>query len=94
MAPGAIALCVAEVDGAGVCAAPCPAACFDTIIWTPSACIAFVTGWKNVVPPEVQSPLPPEVRPSAMPSENIGPPLSPGSAHTFVSMRPVTVPSG
>ncbi len=40
----------------------------------------------------MQSPLPPEVRPSALPSwVNREPPLSPGSAQTFVWMRPVTV---
>lgn len=46
------------------------------------------------MPPERQSPLPPEVTPSAIPSENIGPPLSPGSAHTSDSISPPTVPSG
>src|SRR4051794_30080754 len=93
---GAMALCVAEADGAGEGAPLWPPVAFraDTISWTPSADMAFVTGWKNVVPPVVQSPLPPEVTPSATPSENKGPPLSPGSAHTFVWMRPVTVPSG
>jgi len=30
------------------------------------AVAASRTGWKNVVPPLVQSPLPPEVRPSAL----------------------------
>ncbi|MGC0353569.1 hypothetical protein RKD25_000858 [Streptomyces sp. SAI-124] len=79
-------------DGAGE--APPAAAGFDTINCMPRSDSAFVTGWKNVVPPWVQSPLPPEVMPSAIPSENIGPPLSPGSAHTFVSISPVTVPSG
>lgn len=33
---------------------------------TPKAASAVLTGWKKVVPPEVQSPLPPEVRPSAV----------------------------
>ncbi len=32
---------------------------------TPYAFSASVTGWKKVVPPEVQLPLPPEVRPIA-----------------------------
>ena len=32
---------------------------------TPYALSASVTGWKNVVPPEEQLPLPPEVRPIA-----------------------------
>ncbi len=66
----------------------------ETIRRTPSDSMASGSGWKNVVPPRAQSPLPPEVTPSARPSENSGPPLSPGSAHTSVSMRPVTLPSG
>lgn len=33
---------------------------------TPYALSASVTGWKNVVPPELQLPLPPEVRPTAL----------------------------
>jgi hypothetical protein len=32
---------------------------------TPYAPRASVTGWKNVVPPVLQSPLPPEVMPIA-----------------------------
>ena len=49
----------------------------------------MVTGWKKVSPPAVQSPLPPEVRPIAVPSwVNSEPPLSPGSAQTSVWMRP------
>ena len=32
---------------------------------TPYTWSASVTGWKNVVPPRRQSPLPPEVRPTA-----------------------------
>lgn len=32
---------------------------------TPYALSASTTGWKNVVPPEEQLPLPPEVRPTA-----------------------------
>ena len=32
----------------------------------PNLLSGSVTGWKNVVPPEVQLPLPPEVRPKAM----------------------------
>jgi hypothetical protein len=37
----------------------------DQYTWTPYADSAAVTGWKNVVPPVLQSPLPPEVRPTA-----------------------------
>src|SRR4051794_22877334 len=59
----------------------------------PRALSAAGTGWKKVSPPEEQSPLPPEVRPSAVLPSNRAPPLSPGSAHTFVSMSPLTVPS-
>ena len=33
---------------------------------TPYALSASVTGWKNVVPPVLQFPLPPEVRPRAL----------------------------
>src|SRR5262245_53584682 len=75
--PGAMAApCAGEADGAGppevwapalADAGGCPVSC------TPSAAIACVTGWKNVVPPDRQSPLPPDVTPSAMPSENNGP---------------------
>lgn len=55
----------------------------------------MVTGWKKVSPPAWQSPLPPEVRPIALPSRlNSAPPLSPGSAQTSVCISPVTVPSG
>lgn len=61
-------------------------------IWVPVADSASVTGWKNVSPPEVQSPLPPEVRPIALLPEKSEPPLSPGSAHTSVWMSPLTVP--
>src|SRR4051794_14346422 len=61
--------------------------------FTPNRDSASVTGWKNVVPPEVQLPLPPEVRPSAVDPANREPPLSPGSAQTLVRIRPVTVPS-
>ncbi len=51
-----------------------------------------MTGWKKVSPPLVQSPLPPEVRPTAPPSwVNREPPLSPASAQTFVWIRPLTV---
>jgi hypothetical protein len=32
---------------------------------TPYALSAGMTGWKNVVPPDLQSPLPPEVSPRA-----------------------------
>ncbi|GHE69988.1 hypothetical protein GCM10018782_49750 [Streptomyces griseoaurantiacus] len=35
----------------------------DQYTWTPYAFRASVTGWKKVVPPEEQLPLPPEVRP-------------------------------
>ncbi len=52
-----------------------------------------MTGWKNVVPPEEQLPLPPEVRPSAVLPEKSAPPLSPGSAQTLVWIRPETMPS-
>ncbi len=51
-----------------------------------------MTGWKNVVPPLVQLPEPPEVRPIAAVPENSGPPLSPGCAHTLVRIRPETIP--
>src|SRR4051812_8234995 len=83
-------------DGAGEATVPpwFAEAAGNPASWTPSVLIALVTGWKNVVPPVLQSPLPPDVTPSAIPSENNGPPLSPGSAHTEVSMSPVTVPSG
>lgn len=36
---------------------------------TPYALSAVVTGWKYVVPPELQLPLPPEVRPIAFEPE-------------------------
>lgn len=55
---------------------------------TPYALSASVTGWKNVVPPLEQLPLPPEVRPSAVLPENNAPPLSPGSAQTLVWIMP------
>ncbi len=48
-------------------------------------------GWKYVVPPKVQLPEPPEVIPSPAPWLYSGPPLSPGSAHTVVWIRPLTV---
>src|SRR5690606_29142849 len=89
--PGAAA---AGPEGAGEGAACRPFSCGATMSLTFSAESALVTGWKYVVPPVRQSPLPPEVTPSATPSENIGPPLSPGSAHTLVSISPLTVPSG
>src|SRR6266511_3887282 len=38
----------------------------DQKMVTPYAVAASRTGWKKVVPPLVQSPLPPEVRPSAL----------------------------
>src|SRR3954468_21163874 len=59
-APGAIepCACVEVADGAGD-APPVAAAGFDTINRMPRSVNAFVTGWKNVVPPWVQSPLPP-----------------------------------
>src|SRR5690606_22935314 len=56
----------------------------DQPICVPVADRASVTGWKKVVPPEEQSPLPPEVRPTALLPEKSEPPLSPGSAHTSV----------
>ena len=37
----------------------------DQKMVTPYVLAASRTGWKKVVPPLVQSPLPPEVRPSA-----------------------------
>ncbi|CAM5582599.1 hypothetical protein SCALM49S_01411 [Streptomyces californicus] len=40
---------------------------------------------------EEQSPLPPEVRPSAVSPAKRAPPLSPGSAQTVVSIRPLTM---
>ena len=52
------------------------------------------TGWKKVVPPLVQSPLPPEVSPSAFVPSYSGPPESPPSAHTVVWIRPLTRPPG
>ncbi|CAM5506713.1 hypothetical protein SHIRM173S_11639 [Streptomyces hirsutus] len=60
-------------------------------IWVPVAERASVTGWKKVVPPEEQLPLPPEVRPTALPPEKSEPPLSPGSAQTSVWIRPLTM---
>lgn len=51
---------------------------------TPNLLSTSVTGWKNVVPPVRQSPLPPEVSPSATLPAYSGPPLSPGSAQTLV----------
>ncbi|UKY55074.1 hypothetical protein KI385_06165 [Streptomyces inhibens] len=60
-------------------------------ISAPVASSASVTGWKKVSPPWVQSPLPPEVSPTAESPENIEPPLSPGSAQTSVCMRPLTI---
>ena len=59
---------------------------------TPYALAASVTGWKNVVPPVLQLPLPPEVRPSALVPSYSGPPESPGSAQTLVWISPETVP--
>ncbi len=53
-----------------------------------------MTGWKNVSPPTVQSPEPPEVTPWAWSPESHGPPESPPSAQTSVRVRPVTAPSG
>ena len=41
---------------------------------TPYALSASVTGWKNVVPPVLQLPLPPEVRPRALVPSYSGPP--------------------
>ena len=38
----------------------------------PTASSAVVTGWKKVSPPEVQSPLPPEVRPMRVPAGEEG----------------------
>ena len=43
-----------------------------------------LTGWKNVAPPTVQSPEPPEVTPWAWSPESHGPPESPPSAQTLV----------
>src|SRR5690606_21133419 len=63
----------------------------DQPICVPVADRASVTGWKKVVPPEEQSPLPPEVRPTALLPEKSEPPLSPGSAHTSVWIRPLTM---
>jgi hypothetical protein len=60
-------------------------------IWAPKADSASVTGWKKVSPPEVQSPLPPEVRPIAASPSKSEPPLSPGSAQTSVWMSPLTM---
>src|SRR5689334_16297091 len=57
----------------------------------PVAESASVTGWKNVSPPEVQSPLPPDVSPIALLPENSEPPLSPGSAQTSVWISPFTM---
>ena len=53
-----------------------------------------MTGWKKVVPPVVQLPEPPEVRPSAAVPVKSGPPLSPGCAQMFVRIRPETAPCG
>src|SRR5690606_38097980 len=77
LAPGAGLLCVVRVS--------------RQPIWVPVADRASVTGWKKVVPPEVQSPLPPEVRPTALSPEKSEPPLSPGSAQTSVWIRPLTM---
>src|SRR5690606_19308632 len=52
------------------------------------------SGWKKVTPPTVQLPDPPEVTPCAWLPDIHGPPESPGSAHTFVRVRPETAPSG
>ena len=50
------------------------------------------TGWKYVVPPEEQLPDPPDVTPCACVPAMSEPPESPGSAHTFVRISPLTVP--
>jgi len=47
-------------------------------------------GWKTLVPPTEELPLPPEVRPRPVEPENSGPPLSPGSAQMLVRIRPET----
>jgi len=60
---------------------------------SPYALSAGFTGLKYVVPPWVQSPEPPEVTPCAWLPLIQAPPESPGSAQTFVLVRPVTVPS-
>src|SRR5262245_18490888 len=58
---------------------------------------ASFTGWKKVVPPELQLPEPPEVRPMAVtvdvPLLTREPPESPGSAHTLVRIIWLTEPS-
>src|SRR3954453_11506660 len=60
---------------------------------TPYALSASVTGWKNVVPPVLQLPLPPEVSPRAFVPSYSGTPEGPPSAQTLVWIRPRTVPS-
>jgi hypothetical protein len=49
-----------------------------------------VIGWKNVTPPDVQLPLPPDRRPSRTPPSYSGEPLSPAALQMFVLIRPVT----
>ena len=45
-----------------------------------------------MVPPEEQLPDPPDVTPCAWVPAMSEPPESPGSAHTFVRISPLTVP--
>ncbi len=59
---------------------------------TPYALSASVTGWKNVVPPVEQLPLPPDVMPRAVDPLYSAPPESPGSAQTVVWIMPRTTP--
>ena len=63
---------------------------------TPYRLSASLTGWKNVVPPDVQFPEPPEVKPCAWTrvaplGDTYAPPESPGSAQTLVRVRPETM---
>src|SRR5436309_2440959 len=92
-APGRVRCGALAVVGVkwGACVAGWVRGQFPAPSFAPVASSALVTGWKKVSPPLVQSPLPPEVRPTAESPENIEPPLSPGSAHTSVCIRPLTM---
>jgi hypothetical protein len=78
-----------EPPGGGVVGPPLPVSSDS-----PYADRISFTGWKYVVPPEVQLPDPPEVTPCAWLPDSHEPPESPGSAQTLVRVRPVTVPCG
>ena len=63
--PGVTKVHYARRKGPTVRAGPFPLE-VDQYTETPYTLSGSVTGWKNVVPPDEQLPLPPEVRPSAV----------------------------